>query len=145
MNNYKKAKSVKEIRNMIDRVMLPNYTYRTNFSYSDSLIFINNSLNIAAKLIKHEDKMIYRFILDTQFLSDKEITYDEIKMIMHIIDILEDNRFFVLSRLKKYTVEEYEKEQEEKERQSEAFFKSFTSFFENQLNKKSPEDDYFEY
>ena len=52
-------------------------------------------------------------------MSEAEITYDEFVMIKNIIDILEENRKFVLSRLKKYTVEEYEKEEQERKEQSE--------------------------
>lgn len=104
-----KIRTVKEIRKLIDEVMLPEYSYKTNFSSSDFLVDINYNLVISANLVKEDNKMIYKFILDTQFLSSREITYDELKMLTKIIDILEDNRKFVLSRLKKYTVEEWEK------------------------------------
>ena len=78
--------------------------------------------------------MVYEFVLDTQFLSKKEVTYDELKMINKIIDILEDNRSFVLSRLKKYTVEEYEKEKEYREKQSEMMFESLKKLVENRIS-----------
>ena len=129
-----KIKTVKEIKKLIDKVMLDGYTYKTNFSSSDFLIDINNCLIIAAKLVKHDNKMVYEFILDTQFLSEKEVTYDELKMINKIIDILEDNRSFVLSRLKKYTVEEYEKEKEYREKQSEMMFESLKKLVENRIS-----------
>ena len=129
-----KIKTVKEIKKLIDKVMLDGYTYKTNFSSSDFLIDINNCLIIAAKLVKHDNKMVYEFILDTQFLSEKEVTYDELKMINKIIDILEDNRSFVLSRLKKYTVEEYEKEKEYREKRSEMMFESLKKLVENRIN-----------
>ena len=103
-NELEKINSVKEIRKLIDEVRLPEYTYKTNFSCADYLVDFNCGIIIAAKLVKQDDKMVYKFILDTQFVSDKEITYEEIKMIHSIIDILEENRKFVLSRLKKYTV-----------------------------------------
>ena len=99
--------------------MLPNYIYKTNFNSSDFLIDINYNIIIKAKLIKKDNKMVYEFVVDTQFMSEAEITYDEIVMIKNIIDILEENRKFVLSRLKKYTVEEYEKEEQERKEQSE--------------------------
>lgn len=114
-----KAKTVREIKELIDKVILPGYTCKTNFSSAEFLININFSLIIAAKLVKYGDKMKYEFVLDSQFISNKEITYEEIKMIHSIVDILEDNRKFVVSKLKKYTVEEYEKEQEERSIQSE--------------------------
>lgn len=118
MNN-KKIKRVKDLKKIIDKVLLPNYIYKTNFNSSDFLIDINYNIIIKAKLIKKDNKMVYEFVIDTQFMSEAEITYDEIVMIKNIIDILEENRKFVLSRLKKYTVEEYEKEEQERKEQSE--------------------------
>ena len=114
-----KIKTVKEIKQLIDEVIIPGYKYKTNFSSAEFLVDINYSLIIVAKLVKRDDKMKYEFVLDTQFLSNKEINYEELKMINKIIDILENNRDFVLSRLKKYTVEEYEKEVEYRKKQSE--------------------------
>ena len=118
MNN-KKIKRVKDLKKIIDKVLLPNYIYKTNFNSSDFLIDINYNIIIKAKLIKKDNKMVYEFVVDTQFMSEAEITYDEIVMIKNIIDILEESRKFVLSRLKKYTVEEYEKEEQERKEQSE--------------------------
>ena len=118
MNN-KKIKRVKDLKKIIDKVLLPNYIYKTNFNSSEFLIDINYNIIIKAKLIKKDNKMVYEFVVDTQFMSEAEITYDEFVMIKNIIDILEENRKFVLSRLKKYTVEEYEKEEQERKEQSE--------------------------
>ena len=129
MNNVEKVKSVKEIKKLIDEVVLPGYYYKTNFSCPDFLIDINYNLIIRAKLVKEDNKMVYKFILDTQFLSDKEISYDELMMIVRIIKILEENRKFVLARLKKYTVEEYEKEMEENEKRSEMMLESLKKMF----------------
>ena len=114
-----KVKSVKEIKQLIDKVILPGYTYKTNFSSAEFLVDINFSFIIAARLVKYDNVMRYEFILDTQFLSSKEITYEELKMVNKIIDTLENNRNFVLSRLKKYTVEEYEAEVEYRKKRSE--------------------------
>ena len=132
-DNLKKVRTVKEIRKLIANVMLPGYSYKTNFSDSDFLVDINYKLIIKAKLIKHDNKMIYDFVLDTQFLSECEVTYKELKMIQNIIEILENNRKFVLSRLKKYTVEEYEKEEEEKEKQSEMMLEVLKEMFKKIL------------
>ena len=134
-----KANSVKEIKQLIDKVMLPDYKYKTNFSCADFLIDINYNLVIAAKLIEKDNKMVYDFILDTQFVSDKEITYDELKMVINIIDILEANRKFVLSKLKQYTVEEYKKEQIERERRSEAMLEALKYAFERKYHESSEE------
>ena len=76
---------------------MPGYTYKTNFNSAEFLIDINSSLIIAAKLVKRNNKMNYEFILDTQFLSSKEISLEKIKMINNILDILKNNRIFVLS------------------------------------------------
>ena len=145
MNN--KIKSVKEIKKLIDEVMLPGYYYKTNFSCSDFLIDINYKLIIKASIVKKEDKMVYEFVLDTQFLSEKEISYEEMKMIISIIEILENNRKFVLSRLKKYTVEEYEKEKMERERQSKMMLEALKNMFIRKIegnHQQEMEGNYYE-
>ena len=124
------VKSVRDIKKLIDKVLLPGYKYKTNFNCAEFLIDINSRLLIMAKLIEKNHKMIYEFVLDTQFVSDKEISYDELKMVIKIIDILESNRKFVLSRLKKYTVEEYKKEKEERERLSNKMLEALTKELE---------------
>lgn len=124
-----KIKSVKEIKKLIDEVILPGYNYETNFNCSDFLIDINNKLIIKAIIEKQEDKMIYKFVLDTQFLSEKDISYEEMKMIINIVEILENNRKFVLSRFKKYSVEEYENEQAERKEQSERMLEALKNMF----------------
>ena len=118
--------TVKEIKKLIDKVMIKGYIYKTNFSCAEFLVDISNGLVIGAKLVKHDNKMEYEFVLDTQFLSEKYITTDELKMINEIINILEDNKKFVISKLKKYTVEEYEREEEYRKKQSEMILKALT-------------------
>ena len=113
-----KANSAREMKVLIDKVMIPGYSYKTNFSCSDYLVDINYKMVIKARLIKKDNKMVYEFVLDTQFINNQEITHDELKMSSNIIEILENNRKFVLSRLKKYTVQEYEQEQIEAKRRS---------------------------
>ena len=130
MNN-KSIKSVKDLKVLIDNVMLPDYYYKTNFSCSDFLIDINYKIIIKANLVKKDNKMVYEFVIDTQFISDQEITYDEIVMIKNIIEILEENKKFVLSRLKKYTVEEYEKEEQKKKEDSEKLLEIFKYMISN--------------
>ena len=141
-----KIKSVKEIKKLIDEVMLQGYYYKTNFSCSDFLVDINYKLIIKASLVGQEDKMVYEFVLDTQFLSEKGISYEEMKMIISIIEILENNRKFVLSRLKKYTVEEYEKEQEEKKKKSEMMLEALKTMFIRKIegnHQQKIEDNYY--
>ena len=69
------------------------------------------------------------------------------KMIMDIIEILENNRKFVLTKLKKYSVEEYEKEQTKREKQSEMMLEALKNMFikGHEVNKKLDEGEkYYE-
>ena len=52
--------------------------------------------------------MVYDFALDVQFVSYGIITEEELKLVWKVIDILNENKDFVISKLKKYTVQEYE-------------------------------------
>ena len=145
MNN--RIKSVKEIKKLINEVLLPGYSYKTNFSCADFLIDINYNFIIKAELVKQDNKMIYVFVLDTQFLSEKVIFYEEMQMVINIIKILENNRKFVLSRLKKYTVEEYEKEKIERERKSEMMLEALKTMFIRNFEgnqQQEMEDSYYE-
>lgn len=134
-------KTVKELRQEIDKVIIPGYTYHTNLSWTERLVSINHGVGIGAKLVQKDNKMVYEFIVDTQFVGTKEITYDEICMCKDIIDILEKNRNFVLRRLKKYTVEEYEQEQIEFSRKQEQFIK----FLDSLVHTKKELAEYGDY
>lgn len=129
------VKSVKEIKLLIDKVMIPGYSYETNFNCAEFLIDIDDKLVIMTKPNVVGDKVVYEFGLDTEFLNDKYITYDEIIMIKAILDILENNRKFVISKFKKYTVDEFIEEQRLKEEQSEKMFESLKEFVENAIRK----------
>ena len=72
-------------------------------------------------------------MLDTQFLSNKEITYEEIHMIKNVIDLLNKNKKLALSRLKKWTVEEYIEDKRQKELRSEQMLEALKSAFTNRL------------
>lgn len=133
-------KTVKELKQEIDKVIIPGYTYQTNLSWAERLVSINHGLGIGAKLVRVDNKMVYEFIVDTQFISVNEITYDEICMCQDIIDIFEKNRNFVLKRLKKYTVEEYEQEQLEFEQRQENFIKFLDSLIHNKKELAKYED-----
>ena len=50
-NNIKRVKDLKEL---INKVKLPNYSYKTNFSSASFLVDINYKIIIKAKLIKIE-------------------------------------------------------------------------------------------
>lgn len=140
--NSSKINRVKDLKKLIDKVLLPNYTYNTNFSSSDFLIDINYNYIIKAKLIKKDNKIVYEFVVDIQFMSEAEITYKEIVMIKNIIDILEENRKFVLSRLRKYTVEEYEKEEQERKEKSEKALEELKRIFTMKY-KNEYDDNYY--
>lgn len=127
------VKNVKEIKQLIDEVILPNYKYKTNFSSSDFLIDINSQLIIKAKPKCLENEVIYEFVLDTQFLSNKEISYNELKMIKSIIDILEDNKKFAISKLKRYTIDGYKEEQRIREENSRRMFESLKNMIINNM------------
>ena len=134
-------KTVKELKVEIDKIIKPGHTYQTNLSWSERLVSINHGLGIGAKLVEADNKMVYEFIVDTQFLSSKEISYEEICICKEIIELLEKNRSFVLRRLKKYTVEEYKQEQIElKKRQEE-----FIQFFDSLIHKDNILEEYKEY
>ena len=120
----KKINRVKDLKLLIDKVMLPTYQYQTNFNSSEFMVDINCKFVISAKPKILNDEVIYEFVLDTQFLSNPVISYDELVMIKKVIEILEKNKTFVLKRLKKYTVDEYKEEIRIREERSEQMMKS---------------------
>ena len=63
--------------------------------------------------------------------STSVITYEEIKMINKIIEILYDYKETIISRFKKYTVEEYDYE----EAKANYFLEHIGSAFEKTLEK----------
>lgn len=130
----KKVNSVKEIKKLIDEVMLSGYHYKTNFSCPEFLVDIDSKFIIIAKPICTEKEFYYEFVLDIQFVYDKEITFDELTMIKNIINILEENRKFVLSKLKKYTVNEYKEELKKREEQSKKMLDALQNMFINNKN-----------
>ncbi len=113
-----KINSVKEIKKIIDKLIIPGYHYKTNFSSSEFLVDIESKFIIIAKPVCTDKDFHYEFVLDTQFLSLKEITYQELVMIKNIIEVLEENRSFVLKKIKKYTVDEYKEELRLREEES---------------------------
>ena len=73
-------------------------------------------------------------MLDTQFVSDKEISYEEIVMIKDVIDLLNQNKKLALSRLKKWTVEEYREDERIRKIRSEKMLEELKSIFLNRTN-----------
>ena len=110
--------NLRDLKQEIIKMVPSEYKVKTNFSYTDFLVEIGN-LIIIAKTICTESEVKYEFVLDTQFVSCQEVTYDEIVVVKNVIELLNQNKKLAISRLKKWTVEEYLKDQEERERRRE--------------------------
>ena len=121
-----------DLKKEIIQNTIEGYKVKTNFSSCDFLVQIGAFI-IIAKPICLEKEVRYEFMLDTQFLSNKEITYEEIIMIKNIIDLLNKNKKLALSRLKKWTVEEYIEDKRQKELRSEQMLEALKSAFTNRL------------
>ena len=120
--------SVTELKNIIKTKVLEGYRLKTNFSSEDFFIEVGN-LIIIAKPICTKEEVRYEFLLDTQFVSSKEIDYKELKMIKEIIEILELHRKTAISKLRKWTVKEYEEDKKLKKEQSEKVLEALKSAF----------------
>lgn len=66
---------------------------------------------------------------DTQFLNSCEIKYEELLIIKDVMEILEKNRKTAISRLKKWTVEEYEEDIKQKEKRSQEVLETLKKAF----------------
>lgn len=114
---------LRDLKQEIIKQAMEGYKVRTNFSSADFLVSLDNII-IIAKPICLEKEVKYEFMLDTQFLSTSEITYEQIVMIKNVIDILNLNKKLAISRLKKWTVEEYLEDKKQKEIISEKMLKA---------------------
>lgn len=110
--------NIRELKQIIKKEVVKDYKLKTNFSCNEFLVEIG-SMIIIAKTICSEKEVKYEFVLDTQFLSTKEITYEEIVMIKNVIDILNKYKKLAISRLRKWTVEEYLNDKKIREEKSE--------------------------
>lgn len=119
-----------ELKKEIIKNTIENYKVKTNFSSCDFLVQIGGFI-IIAKPICLEKEVRYEFMLDTQFLSNKEITYEEILMIKNIIDLLNQNKKLALSRLKKWTIEEYIEDKRKRELRSQQMLEALKNAFVN--------------
>ncbi len=126
-------KNLKELKSMIKNEVLEGYRLKTNFS-SDEFFVEIGSMIIIAKSICLADEVKYEFVLDTQFLYSKEITYEEIVMIKKVIDILKKYKKLAISRLKKWTVEEYLEDKKIREKQSEQMLEYLKKALTNNIN-----------
>ena len=119
-----------ELKKEIIRNTIEGYKVKTNFSSCDFLVQIGGFI-IIAKPICLEKEVRYEFMLDTQFLSNKEITYEELLMIKNIIDLLNKNKKLALSRLKKWTIEHYIEDNRKRELRSQQMLEALKSAFVN--------------
>ena len=109
---------LRDLKEEIIKIVPKEYKIKTNFS-SNEFIVECGELIINAKTICTEEKVYYEFVLDVQFVSNNELTFQEIVVAKNIIELLNQNKELAISRLKKWTVEEYLKDQEEREKRSE--------------------------
>lgn len=121
---------LRDLKQEINKEVLEGYKSKTNFSSNEFLVEIGNFI-IIAKIICTDTEVKYEFVLDTQFVSDKEITYEELVMIKNVIELLNEHRKLALSRLKKWTVEEYREDERLRKIQSERMLEELKSFFMN--------------
>lgn len=124
--------NLKDLKQEISKNTIEGYKVKTSFSSCDFLVEIG-SMIIIAKPICLEKEVRYEFMLDTQFLSSNEITYEEIVMIKNIIDLLNENKELAISRLKKWTVEEFIEDKRQRELRSEQILEALKSVFSNRL------------
>ena len=114
---------IAELKSKIKSKVPKNYKITTNFSSPEFLVQVNN-LVIAARPICRKTEVKCEIILDTQFISSGEITYEEVTIIKEILELLEENKKTAISRLKKWTVKEYSENQKLRELQSQKLFKN---------------------
>ena len=124
---------LRDLKQEIKKNVLEGYELRTNFSSNEFLVEIGN-LIIIAKNICTDTEVRYEVALDTQFGSTKEISYEEIVMIKNVIDLLNKNKKLALSRLKKWTVEEYREDERIRKIRSEKMLEELKSIFLNRTN-----------
>ena len=119
---------LKDLKQEIMKNTIEGYKVKINFSTCDFLVEIG-SMIIIAKPICLEKEVKYEFMLDTQFLSNNEITYEEIVMIKNTIDLLNENKKLAISRLKKWTVEEFIEDKRKEDLKSEQMFEALKRAF----------------
>ena len=119
-----------ELKKEIIKNTIEGYKVKTNFRSCDFLVQIGGFI-IIAKPICLEKEVRYELMLDTQFLSNKEMTYEEIVMIKNIIDLLNQNKKLALSKLKKWTIEEYIEDKRQRELRSQQMLEALKSAFVN--------------
>ena len=127
--------NLKDLKQEISKEAIEGYKARTNFSSCEFIVEVGN-ITLIAKPICLEKEVRYEFVLDTQWLSSNEVTYKEIVMIKNVMDILNENKKLAISRLKKWTVEEYKEDRRKREEQSEQMLEMLKNAFYNSQNSR---------
>lgn len=122
--------NLRDLKQEISKKAIEGYKVKTNFSSCEFLVEVGN-ITIIAKPVCLEKEVKYEFMLDTQWLSSNEVTYEEIVMIKNVMDILNENKKLAISRLKKWTVEEYKQDKKQREIQSNQMLEMLKSAFYN--------------
>lgn len=129
MNN---KKEYAKIRKQIMEQLISGYKCKINFNDPSFLIEIEDNLIIAAIPYKKNNQIVYEFVFDIRFIgSDYVISYEEVKMINGIIEILYNYKEIIVSKFRQYTVEEYDYEEEK----ANYILDSFARALENTLKK----------
>ena len=124
-----KKMELKDLKSKIKEVILKGYKLKTNFRSNEFFVEIGAFI-IIAKPICSKTKVKYEFMLDIQFLSSDGINHAELIMLEQVINILEENRKLATSCLKKWTVNEFLKDQDFKKRRSEEFFEALKNVYQ---------------
>ena len=122
--------NLRDLKHKISKKAIEGYKVKTNFSSCEFLVEVGN-ITIIAKPVCLKKEVKYEFMLDTQWLSSNEVTYEEIVMIKNVMDILNENKKLAISRLKKWTVEEYKQDKKQREIQSNQMLEMLKSAFYN--------------
>lgn len=129
MNN---KKEYAKIRKQIREQLISGYKCKINFNDPSFLIEIEDNLIIAAIPYKKNNQIVYEFVFDIRFIGgDYVISYEEVKMINRIIEILYNYKEIIVSKFRQYTVEEYDYEEEK----ANYILDSFARALENTLKK----------
>ena len=120
--------NVTQLKNIIKNKIPEKYRFKTNFSSADFFIEIGNYI-IIAKPICIDNQIKYEFMVDVEFISQKEINYEELNILKEVIDILEDNKKTAISRLRKWTVDEFEQYKKIREKKSQELLEVLKSIF----------------
>lgn len=125
--------NLRDLKQEIIKIAIEGYKAKTNFSSCDFFVEMGN-ITIIAKVICNEKEVKYEFMLDTQWLSSNEVNYEEIIMIKNVMELLNKHKKLAISRLKKWTVEEFIEDKKQIEIKSEQMLEMLKSALYNRQN-----------